>query len=56
MNKPLKMIKNAFYFILKARFVLKIFKFLSSLSVHLRKNGLIREMRLISKLMTSQPG
>ena len=26
---PLKLIKNAFYFILKALFVLKIFKFLS---------------------------
>ena len=26
---PLKMMKNAFYFILKAPFVLKIFKFLS---------------------------
>ena len=26
---PLKMMKNAFYFILKALFVLKIFKFLS---------------------------
>ena len=28
-ESPLKMIKNAFYFILKALFVLKIFKFLS---------------------------
>ena len=27
-ESPLKMIKNAFYFILKALFVLKIFKFL----------------------------
>ena len=26
-ESPLKMIKNAFYFILKALFVLKIFKF-----------------------------
>ena len=30
---PLKMMKNAFYFILKALFVLKIFKFLSRLLV-----------------------
>ena len=28
-ESPLKMMKNAFYFILKAPFVLKIFKFLS---------------------------
>ena len=30
-GSPLKMMKNVFYFILKALFVLKIFKFLSSL-------------------------
>ena len=28
-ESPLKMMKNAFYFILKALFILKIFKFLS---------------------------
>ena len=28
-ERPLKIMKNAFYFILKADFVLKIFKFLS---------------------------
>ena len=28
-ESPLEMIKNAFYFILKALFILKIFKFLS---------------------------
>ena len=28
-NSPLKMMKNTFYFILKAQFVLKIFAFLS---------------------------
>ena len=49
------MMKNAFYFTLKALFVLKIFKFLSWLFGHV-KNGLIRKIRLISKLMTSQPG
>ena len=42
-----------FYFILKALFVLKIFKYLPIWSC--RKNGLIRKIRLISKLMTSQP-
>ena len=34
---PLKMMKNAFYFILKALFVLKIFKFLSRLFGHVGK-------------------
>ena len=34
---PLKMMKNAFYFNVKALFVLKIFKFLSRLSVHVEK-------------------
>ena len=42
------MMKNAFYLIFKALFVLKIFKFLL--------NGLIREIRLISRFMTSHPG
>ena len=46
--------KNAFSFILKALFVLKIFKSLSFWAY--RKNGLIRTIRLISKFMTSQPG
>ena len=32
-----KMIRNAFYFILKALFVLKIFKFLSQLFGHVKK-------------------
>ena len=41
--------KNAFYFILKALFVLKTFW-------SCRKNGLIRKVRLISKFMASQPG
>ena len=45
-DSPSKIMKNAFYFILKALFVLKIF----------RKNDLIRKIRLISKFMTSQPG
>ena len=33
-ESPLKMMKNAFYFILKALFVLKIFKFFSRLFGH----------------------
>ena len=36
-HSPSKMMKNAFYFILKALFVLKIFKFLSWLFGHLEK-------------------
>ena len=50
------MIKKFFYFILKAFFVLKIFKNLSSLFGHVAKNGLIRNKRLTSKSMTSKPG
>ena len=49
------MIKNAFYFTLKALFVLKKFKFLSWLFGHV-KNCLIRKIRLISKFVTWQPG
>ena len=36
-ESPLKMMKNAFYFTLKALFVLKIFKFLSSIFGHVEK-------------------
>ena len=36
-ENPLKMMKNAFYFILKAILVLKIFKFLSWLFSHVDK-------------------
>ena len=50
---PLKMMKTAFYFTLKALLVLKIFKFLSWIFGHV-KNGLIRKIRLISEFMTSQ--
>ena len=49
------MMKNAFHFILKALFVLKIFKFLSWLFGQ-TQNSLIRKERLISKFMVSQPG
>ena len=54
-NSPSKMIKIAFYFILKAIFALKIFKCLSWLFGHV-KNSLIRKIRLILKFMTSEPG
>ena len=37
----LKMMKNAFYFILKALFVLKILKFLSRLFAHVEKTALL---------------
>ena len=40
---------------LKALFVLKIFKFLPRLLGH-EKKDLIRKIRLTSKFMTSQPG
>ena len=36
-ERPLKIVKNAFHFILKAFFVLKIFKFLPWLSGYLEK-------------------
>ena len=45
--------KNAFYFMLKALFILKIFKVLSWVLGHEGK-GLIRKLRLISKFMASQ--
>ena len=38
-ESPLKMMKNVFYFILKALFVLKIFKFLSRLFSHAGKTA-----------------
>ena len=38
-DRTLKMMKNAFYFILEALFVLKIFKFLSRLFGHLEKTA-----------------
>ena len=50
---PLKMMKNAFYFILKALSVLKIFKFFFTTFWSCRKNGLVRKIRSISKFLTS---
>ena len=42
--------KNAFYLILKALFVLKIFKFLSRLFWSCRKNGLINKAKTNFKI------
>ena len=54
-ESPLKMMKDAFYFTLKALFVLKILSFCLDFLV-MYKNGMIRKIRSISRLMTSQPG
>ena len=55
-ESPLKMMKNTFYFIIKALFILKIFKFLSCHFVHVKKTSLIRKIRLILTFLTSQTG
>ena len=52
----LKMMKNAFYFILKALSILKIFKFLSRHFGHVWKMAWLNRLNLTSKFMTSQPG
>ena len=52
-ESTLKMMKNAFYFTLKALFILKIFKFFLDFLV-IFKNDLIRKKRLISKFITSK--
>ena len=49
-KKNWKMMKNAFYFILKALFVLKIFKFLSWLF------GDVKKAARLERFMTSHPG
>ena len=55
-DSPSKMMKNAFYFILKALFVLKMFNFVCLDFFVMYKNGLIGKISLISKFMASQPG
>ena len=55
-ESPLKGMKNAFYFILKAFLVLEVFQFLPRLFWSCRKDGLIRKIVLVSKFMTLQPG
>ena len=54
-ESPLKMMKNVFYFFLKALLVLKIFKFLSWLCGHVEKR-LDLKNKVTFKVMTSQPG
>ena len=49
------MMKYAFYFILKALFVLPDTEIVLLTFWLCRKNDLIRNLRLISKFMTSQP-
>ena len=48
--------ENAFYFILKSLFVVKIFKFLSWHCGYVEKTAWLEKTSLISKFMTSQPG
>ena len=48
-ENPLKLMKNAFYFILKTLVVVEIFNFVSR-----KKIGLIRKIRLNSKFTMSQ--
>ena len=55
-ESPSKMMKNGFYFALKAFLVLKIFKFLSFKSFWPCKQRPDQEHKLISKFMTPQPG
>ena len=55
-ESPLKGMKNAFYFILKALLVLEVFQFLPRLFWSCRKDGLIRKIVLVSKFMTLQAG
>ena len=54
-ESPLKMMENAFYFTSKALFVLKIFKFLSSLFGHVSQR-LDQKDKVNFKFITSQPG
>ena len=46
--------KNAFYFMLKALFVLGIFTFLPWLFSYVKRPSLIRKLKFISKFITSQ--
>ena len=51
----LKIMKNAFYFMLKGLFVIEIFTYLFWLFGYI-KNDLIRKLWLFSKFMTPQTG
>ena len=52
-ESPLKMMKSAFHFALKAPIVLKIFNVFGHIA---KRAWLERKINLISKFMTSQPG
>ena len=52
----LRLVKNSFYFILKALFFLQIFRFLSWRFVHVETTAWLERKRLISKFMASQSG
>ena len=53
-RSPLKMMKNAFYFMLKALFVLELFTFVSLLFGYAEKQ--LDKNSLISKFIMSQTG
>ena len=57
-ESPLKMIKNTFYFMLKALFVLEIFKFLAWLFSHVAKTvdkkDKVNCLRLLFKVITKR--
>ena len=53
---PWKLMENAFYFILKALVIPKIFSFLSWYFAFFHVEETVLLERLISKFMTSQPG
>ena len=55
-ENPLKLIKNAFYFNSKTNFVLNIIDFLCWRFGYVAGQLDQKDIRLISKLMTSQPG
>ena len=50
-GSPFKMMKNDFYFMLKAFFVLELFYIFYPDFLVIKKNGLIRKLWLISKFM-----
>ena len=54
-ESPLKMMKNVIHLILKALFFRRCLNFCLDIFV-IKKQGLIREVWLILKFMTSQPG
>ena len=55
-ESPLKMMKNAFYFILKILLVLKIFQVLVWISIQVEKTDWLERSGYLQKLMAWQPG